>query len=153
MYVYIGVSHVVLVVKNPPANAGDIRDVDSIPGLGRSPGEGNGSPLQYSCQENPLTEDPASLQSVRSQRVGTRLKWLSTHTAYMYVFCTHSCTCLVNRIIQEIIKLVLVIVKEYGKMRVDFLNFTHFCIIWILCIRVLVFWHLNDFLKDNTCLL
>jgi len=42
------------VVKNPPANAGDVRDLDSIPGLGRSPGEGNGSPLQYSSLENPI---------------------------------------------------------------------------------------------------
>ena len=47
-------SQVALVVKNPPANAGDVRDVGSIPGLGRSPGEGNGSPLQYSCLENPM---------------------------------------------------------------------------------------------------
>ena len=39
-------------VKNPPANAGDTGDVDSIPGLGRSPGGGNGNPLQYSCLEN-----------------------------------------------------------------------------------------------------
>ena len=45
---------VVLVVKNPPANAGDIRDMRSIPGLGRSPGEGNGNPLRYSCLENPM---------------------------------------------------------------------------------------------------
>ena len=43
----------VLVVKNPTANAGDLRDVGSIPGSGRCPGEGNGSPLQYSCLENP----------------------------------------------------------------------------------------------------
>jgi len=42
------------VVKNPPTNAGDIRDMGSIPGLGRSPGEGNGNPLQYSCLENPM---------------------------------------------------------------------------------------------------
>ena len=70
MYVYIGVSHVVLVVKSPPANAEDIRDMGSIPGLERSPGAGNGNPLQYSCQENPLTEDLGSLQSIRSQRVG-----------------------------------------------------------------------------------
>ena len=42
------------VVKNPPANAGDLRDIGSIPGLGRSPGEGNGNPLQYSCLENPM---------------------------------------------------------------------------------------------------
>ena len=49
-----GVSQVVLVVKNPPANAGDVRDASSIPGLGRSSGEGNGHLLQYSCLENPI---------------------------------------------------------------------------------------------------
>ena len=43
-----------LVVKNPPANAGDIRDVGSIPGSGRSPGGEHGNPLQYSCLENPM---------------------------------------------------------------------------------------------------
>ena len=43
-----------VIVKNPPAKAGDIRDVASIPGSGRSPGEGNGNPLQYSCLENPM---------------------------------------------------------------------------------------------------
>ena len=41
-------------VKNPPANAGDRRDSGSIPGWGRSPGEGNDQPLQYSCLENPM---------------------------------------------------------------------------------------------------
>ena len=46
-------SQVGLVVKNIPANAGGIRDVGSIPGLGGTPGEGNGNPLQYSCLENP----------------------------------------------------------------------------------------------------
>ena len=44
----------VLVVKNVPANAGDVRDTGSIPGSGRSPGEGNGSPIQCSCLENPM---------------------------------------------------------------------------------------------------
>ena len=43
-----------LVVKNLPANAGDINNMGSIPGLGRSPGEGNGNPLQYSCLENSM---------------------------------------------------------------------------------------------------
>ena len=41
-------------VKNPPASAGDIRDMGSIAGSGRSPEEGNGNPLQYSCLRNPM---------------------------------------------------------------------------------------------------
>ena len=41
-------------VKNLPANAGDVRDEGSIPRLGRSPGEGNDNPVQYSCLENPM---------------------------------------------------------------------------------------------------
>ena len=44
----------VLMVKNPTANAGDTRDVGLIPGSGRSPGGGNGYPLQYSCLEYPM---------------------------------------------------------------------------------------------------
>ena len=51
---FLGASQAVLPVKNPPANAGDIRDIGSIPGLGRSPGEGNGNPLQSSFLENPV---------------------------------------------------------------------------------------------------
>ena len=47
-------SQVVIVVKNLPANAGDIRDAGSIPGLGRSPGGGQGNPFQYSCLKNPM---------------------------------------------------------------------------------------------------
>ena len=51
------------VVKNPPGNVGAAGDVGSIPGLGRSPGKGNGNPLQYSCQDNPMEEEPGGLQS------------------------------------------------------------------------------------------
>ena len=51
---WVGASQVVLVVKNPPANLGDARDADLIPGLGRSPGGGNGNPLQDSCLGNPM---------------------------------------------------------------------------------------------------
>ena len=50
----VGASQVVLVVNNPLANTGEVRDTGSIPGSGTSPGEGNGNPLQYSCQENPM---------------------------------------------------------------------------------------------------
>ena len=44
-------------VKNLPANAGDIRDAGSTPGSGRSPGGGHGNPLQYSCLENPMDRE------------------------------------------------------------------------------------------------
>ena len=43
--------------KEPTCNAGDIRDGGSVPGLGRSPGVGNGNPLQYSCLENPMDRE------------------------------------------------------------------------------------------------
>ena len=56
IYIYIPTwaSKVVLVVKNLPANAGDVRDKGSIPGSRRSPGGGHGNPLQYSCLQNPM---------------------------------------------------------------------------------------------------
>ena len=49
---------VVLVVKNSPPNAGDTRDASLISGSGRSPGGGNGNPLQYSCWKNPMGRGP-----------------------------------------------------------------------------------------------
>ena len=51
-------------------SASNVGDQGSIPGSGRSPGEGNGNPLQHSCLENPMTEEPDRLQSMGSQRVG-----------------------------------------------------------------------------------
>ena len=54
MYQLIRASQVALVVKNPPANEGDVRDPGSIPASGRSPGGGLGNPLWYSCLENPM---------------------------------------------------------------------------------------------------
>jgi len=47
----------VLVVKDPPTNAGNIRDASLIPGSGRSPGGGHGNPLQYTCLENPMDRE------------------------------------------------------------------------------------------------
>ena len=58
------------VVKNLPAAAGDARHKGSIPGSERCLGGGNGNPLQYSCLENFMEEDPGGLQSMGSQRVG-----------------------------------------------------------------------------------
>ena len=57
-------------VKNLLASFRDIRDMGSIPGSGRSPRGGHGSPLQCSCLENPWTEEPGGLQSMGSHRVG-----------------------------------------------------------------------------------
>ena len=61
-----------LVVKNLPANEGDLRDQGSIPGWGRFPGEGNGSPLQYSCLENPMDRGAwwATVCGVEKSRTG-----------------------------------------------------------------------------------
>ena len=66
-----------LVVKNPPANAGDIRDAGSILGLGRWPRGRHGNPLQYFCLENTWTEEAFGLQSMGSQS-WAQLKQLST---------------------------------------------------------------------------
>ena len=66
-------------VKNPPAGAGDARDVGSVPGLGRAPGGGNGSPLQYPRLENPMDRGAwraavhgATQSLTRLKRVGTQ---------------------------------------------------------------------------------
>ena len=60
----------VLVVKNAPASAGDVIDMGSISGLGRSPGGGHGNPLQYSCLENPMDRGAWRARVQELQRVG-----------------------------------------------------------------------------------
>ena len=64
-------------VKNPSANVGDVRDAEMIPGLGRSPGGGHGSPLQCSCLENPWSEHAGRLESmgVLLQGIFSTLDW------------------------------------------------------------------------------
>ena len=63
---FSGASQVVLVVKSWPANAGDVRDAGSIPGLGRSPGGEHGNPLWYSFLENSMDKEvwPAAVQRI-----------------------------------------------------------------------------------------
>ena len=61
-------------VKNPPANAGDARDVCSIPGSGKSPGERNDNPLQYSCLGNPMDRGAWWATVRRVTKSQTRLK-------------------------------------------------------------------------------
>ena len=72
-------SQVALVLKNLPASARDVRNLGSIPGLGRSPGEENGNPFQYSYLKNPMDRGAwwAAVHRVTKSR--RRLKWLSKH--------------------------------------------------------------------------
>ena len=60
----------VLVVKNPPANAGDMRDAGVIPGLGKNPGEGSGKPLQYPCLDNSTDRGAWWAMFIGLRRVG-----------------------------------------------------------------------------------
>ena len=65
--------------KESASNAGNVRDMNSIPGLGRFPGEGHGNPLQYSCLENPLDRGAWWATVHRIAKSWTWPKWLSTH--------------------------------------------------------------------------
>ena len=78
-------SQVVVVVKKPSVNAGDTRDVDLIPTLGRSPAGGHSSPLQYSCLKNPIDRGvwQATVHGVAKNQTG--LKQLGTHTHGMSI--------------------------------------------------------------------
>ena len=84
-------SQVVLVVKNLPANAGDIRDTGSIPGSGRSTTVENGNPLQYSCLENPKDRGVWQATLHRVAKSWTQLKQLSTRVHYIkYPMINHN---------------------------------------------------------------
>ena len=73
-------SQAVLVVKNLPANAGNTRAMGLISGSGWSPGGGHGSPLQYSCLQNPMNREPGWVQSIASQRI--RHDWSNFAVVY-----------------------------------------------------------------------
>ena len=70
-----------LLVKNQPANAGDIRDRGLIPRLGRSPGGGHGNSLQYSCLENPMDRGAWRATAIGSQRGGHNWSNLELHSS------------------------------------------------------------------------
>jgi len=72
---------VALVVNNPSAKAGDVRDSGSIPESGRSPGGGHGNPLQYSDLENPMDKGAWWATVHRVKKSWTQLKQLSTHSS------------------------------------------------------------------------
>ena len=78
---------VVLVVKDLSGNVGDVRDVGSLPGSGRSPGGGHGNPLQCFCLENPLDRGAWRATVHRVIQSWTRLKRLSTHAGFWLEDC------------------------------------------------------------------
>ena len=82
-------SPVALVVKNPTAKAEDIRDAGSVPGSGRSPGEGNSNPLLSSCLENSMDRGGWWATAHRVAKSWMQLKWLSTHARTQSSF-THN---------------------------------------------------------------
>ena len=97
----VGVSQVILVLKNLLANAGDVRNTTLIPGSGRSPGGGPGHLLQYSCLENPMDRGDWLVTAFRVAKSWTQLKRLSSSAAHyvirgrgkvkVNVSVTHSC--------------------------------------------------------------
>ena len=88
LYKIVRASQVVLVVKNLPANAEEIKDVDLIPELLRSTGGGPSNSLQYSCLENPMDRRAWKLIVHGVTKSWTRLKWLSTHKMVIFFFNT-----------------------------------------------------------------
>ena len=84
-------SQVVTVVKNLPAHTGDIRDTASIPGSRRSPGEGHGNPLQYSCLENPMDRGTWGAIVHRVRKSQTRLKRFSRHAGRSLLLFIYDC--------------------------------------------------------------
>ena len=97
IYIYIWASQVALVVKNLPANARDIGDMDLIPGPGRSPGGGHTNPLQYSCLENPMDRGAWGIHSIVLQRA--EHDWSTLARMYVYV-----CMCVYIYIIKQNLK-------------------------------------------------
>ena len=83
----LGASQVVLVIKNLPANAGDVRDTGSIPELGRSPEGGHGNPLQYSHLENPHGQKSLAGYSPWGHKESETTEQLSTTHTGTLLFC------------------------------------------------------------------
>ena len=95
-HIFYWASQVVRVVKNTPANVGEVRDSGLIPGLGRSPGGGHDNPLQYSCLDNPMDGGAWWATVHRDTKSQTRLKQLSskhTHGFYHTIKIKDECGC------------------------------------------------------------
>ena len=96
------ISQLARVVKYPPAKAGDIRDAGSVPGMERSPGEGDSNSLQHSCLEAPTwTEEPGGLHFIGSHRVGH--SWRNLARMHALTLITEMCTLKSTQILRVLI--------------------------------------------------
>ena len=113
-----------LVVRNLPANAGDVRDTDLIPGLGWSPGGGHDNPLQYSCLENPM--DRGAWQPT-VQEIARSRTWLSDWT-----FCEHPWTHHLNSTVKILLFLLYWLFYSLNGKVLYFISFSfpvHACVL------------------------
>ena len=110
-FTFLGFLGEVLVVKNPPANAGDKREVGLIPGSRRSPGGGHGNPLQYSCLENPMDRGAwqATVHGVAESDT-TKATW---HTCMLHISGLHFAH-LQNKTLSEMVFHVALVLTSYN---------------------------------------
>ena len=102
-------------VKNLPANAGDERDVGLLPGSGRSPGEGNGNPFQYSCLNNPMDRGAWQATVHRLTKSQTRLKGLSMHICISLLNSFNRALLMINNVLGTVITKINKIMCRYLK--------------------------------------
>ena len=117
---YVWASQVALVVKCPPASAGDIRDLGSIPGLGRSPGGRHVNPLQDSCLENCISREAWWAIVLGVAKSLTWLKQISTHAhIYMFIFLfeVHALEKMWDELKESFSNLCVLRFREAGKPR------------------------------------
>ena len=110
-------SQVVLVVKNPSADAGNARGAVLIPRSGRSPGGGNGNSLHYSCLENPMDRGARWVRAMGPQRVKQNWATEHTHTRMHTHTHTHIHTYIIHTYIHIYIHIILYILSYNGLSR------------------------------------
>ena len=135
----LGAPLVVLVVKKPPAKAGDIRDMGLIPGSGRSPGGGHGNPCILAWRI-PWTEEPGGLQSIWLQRVG--FNWATEHTRIENadLICSHAFITITRKVVILMFHLILLLMiffmfteKTASTLWTNSDNLLGCCILWTVC--------------------
>ena len=131
-YHFIWASQMMLVVKNPLVNAADVRDAGSIPGLGRTPEEGNGYPLQYSCLGNPMNRGVWRALAHRIAKSHTWLKGLNSRYFICIISVERNCTVewISFKTDLKIIGILHIHVNELLDFPYFFMDFYHFNLVY-----------------------